>query len=367
MGSFAMNHPIFSDIHSNSYDAQVFCNAFINSDGLRFVFGINQYSTSIANCLDIDGFIDDFATNREYLGKPVFRLEDVPAKALIVSTATMRPFSVEKRLKMFNMKFLDYYSFYKYSGLKLQNISFWEGAESDFRDNREKYEYIYSMLADDKSRDTFRRLVNFKLSYDLNYMRVFEDLLYRQYFEDFLNLASKGEVFADIGGFDGCTTKEFMKRCPDYKGILFFEPSLKNMTIARQNLINCKRIKFYQIALSNKNGIMCLTADGSASRLCDGEVGSASQIPVARLDDIAEEEITFIKMDIEGAESEAIDGAQKIIMRQHPKLAIAVYHKPADFWSIPYQILKLREDYSLFMRHYSEGKDETVMFFVPRK
>lgn len=71
-------------------------------------------------------------------------------------------------------------------------------------------------------------------------------------------------------------------------------------------------------------------------------------------------------MDIEGAENEAIEGAKKTIMRCHPVLAISVYHKADDLWKIPNQVLEIRNDYKIYLRHYTEGIAETVMFFVPK-
>jgi hypothetical protein len=75
----------------------------------------------------------------------------------------------------------------------------------------------------------------------------------------------------------------------------------------------------------------------------------------------------FIKMDLEGWELKALQGAVRHIREDHPKLAIAVYHHPSDFWRIPEFILSIRDDYDLYLRHYTEGWSETVMYFVPRK
>ena len=74
--------------------------------------------------------------------------------------------------------------------------------------------------------------------------------------------------------------------------------------------------------------------------------------------------MTFIKMDIEGAELEALRGAESIIRKQRPKLAICVYHKPEDIWTIPMYILSLQNDYRLFLRHYSFGDTETVLYAI---
>ena len=73
----------------------------------------------------------------------------------------------------------------------------------------------------------------------------------------------------------------------------------------------------------------------------------------------------FLKMDIEGAELSAINGAKNIINQYHPKLAICVYHRAADIREIFKTVLNIRADYHVYLRHYTEGIYETVMYFIP--
>lgn len=74
------------------------------------------------------------------------------------------------------------------------------------------------------------------------------------------------------------------------------------------------------------------------------------------------ERVTFIKMDIEGAERDALKGAAQIIREQKPKLAVSIYHRPDDVIEIPKLILSLRPDYRLYIRHYSLLSNETVLY-----
>jgi hypothetical protein len=104
-------------------------------------------------------------------------------------------------------------------------------------------------------------------------------------------------------------------------------------------------------------------SDSSSSITEDGDV----MINVDRLDNLSHIAPSFIKIDIEGSEFSAICGAKKVILRNHPRLAISVYHKPGDFWRIPELILGIRDDYDILIRHYTESIYETVMFFLPRK
>ncbi len=70
-------------------------------------------------------------------------------------------------------------------------------------------------------------------------------------------------------------------------------------------------------------------------------------------------------MDIEGAELAALEGAQGLICKHKPALAICVYHRPTDFWDVPRKVLSMYDGYSVYLRHYTESIYETVMFFVP--
>ena len=73
---------------------------------------------------------------------------------------------------------------------------------------------------------------------------------------------------------------------------------------------------------------------------------------------------TFIKMDIEGAEYKALKGAERVIRKCHPKLAISVYHKPEDIFDIPSLILEYNSDYRFYLRHYSLTSSETILYVV---
>lgn len=75
--------------------------------------------------------------------------------------------------------------------------------------------------------------------------------------------------------------------------------------------------------------------------------------------------VTFIKMDIEGAELESLKGAQKVIQRDKPKLAICIYHKPEDMVELPLYIKELVPEYKFYIRHHSNFINETVLYAIP--
>ncbi len=75
---------------------------------------------------------------------------------------------------------------------------------------------------------------------------------------------------------------------------------------------------------------------------------------------------TFIKMDIESFEIQALLGASNSIMKHKPKLAIAVYHKFDDLWNIPLLLKQWVPEYKLIMRHYDSTQEETIIYAIPK-
>lgn len=95
-----------------------------------------------------------------------------------------------------------------------------------------------------------------------------------------------------------------------------------------------------------------------------GNEDNSTLISVMPMDKLIYDDVSFIKMDIEGAEYKAIRGAAKLIERCKPKLAISIYHKVEDIWELPELILKICPDYRLYMRHYSIAQAETVLYAI---
>lgn len=344
-------------------DAKDFCELFLNNKGPRYVLGRNEYGISLANEVNIDGFIDDFTDLTEFMGKPLVKMEDVPKNSLVVVAVVGRPFTARKKIKNLGLRNLDYFSFRKYSGLNLKGVWDWDDFENDFKTNRDRYEWVYSLLQDQISKNILTKLVNFRLSSDLRFMDGFEDVQFRQYFEDFLNLKKEDEVFVDVGCFDGHTTLQFIEKCTKYKAIYIFEPDPRNMSVVKSKLSHLPNISYFPLGLSNVEKKVRFLSNGQASSF---NVAGDVEIDVAPLDTVLNEKFTLLKMDIEGGELRAIRGARSHIISHHPTLAISVYHRCTDMWKIPLEILSYRKDYKLYLRHYIEGISETVMFFIPR-
>lgn len=350
-------------INKSSENAQAkrLCDEFLNANRPKYIMGRNPRSSAVGELVDFDGYIDDFTKDTTYQGKPVCSVKDLPEGALILITSICNPFSAQRVVSELGHDSIDYFSFVKYSHLNIPENEFQPEFSQEYATNKAKYEAIYDRLSDTESKIQFQKILNFRLNQDLSYLQGFINNEKNQYFEDFLNLKAEGEIFVDAGGYDGLTTIEFIKRCPNYQAVHIFEPELTNLKKAKQNLSDCNSIEFYPHGLYSKKTSFNFSSGGSASKISqEGEV----EIRVDALDNILDTPVTFLKMDIEGAEIEAIKGARELISKYKPKLAISAYHKTDDFWKIPEAVFSIRDDYQLYLRHYMEGVTETVMFFV---
>lgn len=348
--------------------AERFCERFASDPSVRkYIFGYNRYTRAVLRHCTVDAVVDDFAPSDTVDGVPVIPSSAIPQESLVLVASGGRPLSARERLRQLNITQLDYFQFRLHFDAPLPAIHFNEGFDEDFNKHHQQYQWVYDRFDDEESREVFTRLINFRLHYDLEFLEGFTDREKLQYFEPFLHLRPSGESFADIGAYDGHTSLTFAKHCPDYRSIHAFEPDPDNMKKAGETLRYLPRTHLHQLAISDSPGQMKLSPDGSGSQLSsDGEL----RVDTARLDDVTSEAFSLIKMDIEGAESSAINGARAIIQHHHPRLAVAVYHYTegaGPFWRIPAQVLDIRDDYDLYIRHYTESIYETVMFFIPKR
>ncbi len=194
-------------------------------------------------------------------------------------------------------------------------------------------------------------------------------LEYEQYFDPDIVKLRENEVFVDAGVLNLGTSLRFIEECrkariKNFK-IYAFEPD--GASYAR-----CKEIRetipdvdlnLYQAGLWSEDTTLHFSEMGNgASRITQQE--TTTSIHVVPLDRCISGEVTFIKMDIEGAELEALKGCQEIIRRCRPRLAISIYHKKEDLVEIPLFIKTLVPEYKLYVRHYSNDTGETVLYAV---
>lgn len=192
-----------------------------------------------------------------------------------------------------------------------------------------------------------------------------------QYFEkDILPPPRLGkEVIVDAGVGNLFNSSEFIEWTGNtHKRIIAFEPDPGAFEDCRKVLPVCKWERFELInnALSDENKDLPFASSNIVVRGSTGVDDKGDTIVKGiRLDDfLCGNEVTFIKMDIEGSEMNALRGAENTIRKWKPKLAICVYHKPWDVVEIPNYIKSLVPDYNLFLRHHAFSYNETVLYAI---
>lgn len=236
-----------------------------------------------------------------------------------------------------------------------------------FDKNRERVERVLSLLEDDKSKAVLGGVIGYRTR------RVpwppelcSED---DQYFVRDVIRIEDGEVFMDGGAYVGDTIEAFLAMAKEeganFKKIIAMEPDKRNYQMLENTYGKDPRIVLLQKGLSNKSGTLYFQENANFSRLTDNVELATTKVEVAAIDDLPQrDEITWIKMDIEGAESDALEGARKTIQRHHPKLTICIYHSNEDVLRIIEQVHEMVPEYKLYVRHHSIGDNETVLYAV---
>lgn len=185
----------------------------------------------------------------------------------------------------------------------------------------------------------------------------------RQYFDLPELFCKEDEIFVDCGCYDGQTSKNFIAWCKDqYKHIYAFEAETDKIGQCKEAL-PADKATIYPCGVWKEQGKLNFSKGLQlASHISeDGDI----EIPVDSLDNVlGDKKVTFIKMDIEGAELQALQGSEKIIRANHPKLAICVYHRPDDIFEIPQLLLEYNPNYTFYLRHYSWRGVDTILYAI---
>lgn len=209
--------------------------------------------------------------------------------------------------------------------------------------DHEKVAELRPLLADDESRRELDRQVSGETL--LDHLPIQEI-----YFPPFFPRRSD-EVFVDCGAYDGDSVRAFKSWAGSWKTIYALEPIAKVLEPAIH----------LPLAVGSANEFVRFSDAGPGSKQSE----SGRMVQVVRLDDLFLcDPPTFIKMDVEGAEPEAIRGAAQIIRGYAPKMAVCLYHKRSHLWEIPLLLHSLRPDYKLYIRRYAEDCWEIVCYAI---
>ena len=224
---------------------------------------------------------------------------------------------------------------------------------------RHSYDFLwlYRRLDDYLSKRTLAAILINWAVLDLAYPQTVKSI-FPDYWEPDLFPDNREDVLVDVGAYTGDSIAHYARVYgAGYKRIYAYEVSPDSCAAMRANV---EKLGLHDVVIRNKGagsqrGELFLSrsaSDALANQLTADASAGGQRIEVVPLDEDLPEPVTFLKMDIEGAEWDTLLGCEKIISQQHPKLAICVYHGYDDLWRIPALIESMNPDYEMHLRHY---------------
>lgn len=334
----------------------------------------------------IDYFIDQYTKKTSICNKSIKRLKDVSLentnifisitspKAEVEVIQTLKDCQVDKILSFSDC-------LHKFPNLINKCVAFsktWYSSVKEEMLDYPKLDKLPGLLKDDKSIDLLQKVIKFRETLSPENYPVPD--LDPQYFPQDIDLFSHIDMirFVDGGAYTGDTIAESLVefknagRNIDY--IASFEPDTKNIKTL-QNEINIQKdqnenVNFliYPCGLWSSNTILQFSDNSdAASSIVNKDNDNITTIMTTSLDNtLIGANPNYIKMDIEGAEKEAIFGAKDIIAKNSPVLAICCYHKPQDIWELPLIINELNPNYNMYFRIYGHLGIELVLYCIPK-
>jgi FkbM family methyltransferase len=226
----------------------------------------------------------------------------------------------------------------------------------------------FDLWADERSREEYLAQIRYRALGDAGSLPAPDSEA--SYFLDSLYSLSPDEVFIDCGAYDGDTLRDLLARAAgNFSRFVAIEPDPANHRAVRRYVASlapevAARISVYPYAVSSQRARMRFSASGdeSAAISQDGDV----VVEAVPLDELAGDlHPTFLKMDIEGAEVDALVGARELIAQHRPILSICLYHRQSDLWRIPLLIHSIFPHYRHYLRSHEPDGWQTVGYAVP--
>lgn len=224
------------------------------------------------------------------------------------------------------------------------------------------------LLKDDLSRMVYGQAIRFRCTHDRKCFPPYS--INNQYFPHDIIHLNTGEVFLDCGACKGDTFRRLQRESKNtFNKAVLFEVDNENIHFIRKS-INDPRLLLVPKGVWSANTKVFfedMGTDGSGRCVqnIDEINGKTMNVEVCTIDSLdCCKDATYIKMDIEGSEWEALHGAQETIKRNYPKLAICLYHNDEDYIRIISFVHELNPNYNLYVRHHSTNTSETVLYAI---
>lgn len=240
---------------------------------------------------------------------------------------------------------------------KDQPFRYWLVPPSFYLENAERVQRMRAKLADDKSRQLLDSIIEYRIT---GKHRVLPEFSANQYFPEDLPAWPQPVRLIDCGAYVGDSVLDMQKAGIKFEAVATFEPNIRQYQDLVSNLKFINSIN-YPCGVSNKN-FQCgfNSSTGAGGHIVEN---GEESIVCVRLDDaLPGFNPTLIKMDVEGEELLALEGAECLIRKNRPGLAISVYHRAEHLWTVFEQLDALNLGYSFYLRSHAHSTFDTVLY-----
>lgn len=233
------------------------------------------------------------------------------------------------------------------------------------------FRWLFDRLEDEQSRRILTAVVRSWRFFEIEPLKAVKDRQYDDYFDLSLLHCDEHEVVADLGAYTGDTFRSYVKNYGSmaYRRYYAYEITRESFGALEKATASYPRVVLRRKGAGAGPGTMTLDAgaDASSNTLSEGKSGSAEMVEIVALDDDITEPLTFIKMDIEGAEQSALRGCARHIREERPKLALSVYHNFEDLWKLPRIVEELAPGYRFYLRYHGDDlwPSEITLLGIP--
>jgi FkbM family methyltransferase len=238
------------------------------------------------------------------------------------------------------------------------------------REHSSDLDWLLARVGDDESRAYLEALIRVRWTMDPSQSRRNAHVI-GQYLYDRPDTSPQcGDVIVDCGAYTGDTAQDFLTRLHGDTSIYVLEPFPANFAIVERLAASLPKgsILPMQVAVGAATARATLTSSGDEPSMYPSFRSSGSrqiEVSVQKLDDLfADTRVDYLKMDIEGAEIDAIRGAATLISRDRPTMVIASYHRPDDLWAIPRLVESIVPGFRLYAGHNHGTVHEVEFYFV---
>lgn len=261
--------------------------------------------------------------------------------------------------------------------------------------NKKPILHALQLLYDEVSREVFEKILQTRclldpLNSDYSLIQEIKSSGV-EYFEDEIYSLGDNETFVDCGGYTGDTISNFLEKTnSSFNKIFVFEPDkvnynslaqqinfkyflkVQNNTLKKIHFTDNSKIVAYNYGVSDKNEqVSFYEGLGVASHYVNTyDMDTTNAVYTVNENVILDsyllnESVTLLKLDVEGYELKALEGAKNSIEKHRPKIIACVYHQDEHLWEIINYIHKLVPNYRYYLRHYNNNLWDTILYAVP--